>query len=52
MHKHLIFSCLFVVVFVFFNRRALRRGESVKYLLPDSVIEYVREHELYGVPDK
>ncbi|XP_025095329.1 nicotinamide/nicotinic acid mononucleotide adenylyltransferase 1-like isoform X2 [Pomacea canaliculata] len=32
-------------------RRALRRGESVKYLLPDSVIEYVREHELYGVPD-
>ncbi|PVD30033.1 hypothetical protein C0Q70_09294 [Pomacea canaliculata] len=33
-------------------RRALRRGESVKYLLPDSVIEYVREHELYGVPDK
>ncbi|XP_700826.3 nicotinamide/nicotinic acid mononucleotide adenylyltransferase 3 isoform X1 [Danio rerio] len=28
-------------------RRALRRGHSVKYLLPDSVIEYIREHKLY-----
>ncbi|XP_076438516.1 nicotinamide/nicotinic acid mononucleotide adenylyltransferase 3-like [Babylonia areolata] len=32
-------------------RRALRRGESVKYLLADTVIDYIREHELYGVPD-
>lgn len=30
-------------------RRALRRHESVKYLLQDSVIEYIREHELYGM---
>ncbi|XP_018962868.2 nicotinamide/nicotinic acid mononucleotide adenylyltransferase 3 [Cyprinus carpio] len=28
-------------------RRALRRGQSVKYLLPDSVIDYIREHNLY-----
>uniref|UniRef100_A0AAY4BMM6 Nicotinamide-nucleotide adenylyltransferase n=1 Tax=Denticeps clupeoides TaxID=299321 RepID=A0AAY4BMM6_9TELE len=28
-------------------RRALRRGLSVKYLLPDSVIEYIKEHNLY-----
>ncbi|XP_041369366.1 nicotinamide/nicotinic acid mononucleotide adenylyltransferase 1-like [Gigantopelta aegis] len=33
-------------------RRALRRQESVKYLIQDSVIEYVRKHQLYGVPDK
>ncbi|XP_059169571.1 nicotinamide/nicotinic acid mononucleotide adenylyltransferase 1-like isoform X2 [Physella acuta] len=32
-------------------RRALKRGESVKYLLQDSVIDYIREHQLYGVPD-
>ncbi|XP_060584824.1 nicotinamide/nicotinic acid mononucleotide adenylyltransferase 1-like isoform X2 [Ruditapes philippinarum] len=30
-------------------RRALRRDESVKYLLQDSVIDYIREHELYGM---
>ncbi|XP_071778201.1 nicotinamide/nicotinic acid mononucleotide adenylyltransferase 3 isoform X2 [Centroberyx gerrardi] len=28
-------------------RRALRRGLSVKYLLPDSVIEYIHQHDLY-----
>ncbi|XP_030629487.1 nicotinamide/nicotinic acid mononucleotide adenylyltransferase 3 [Chanos chanos] len=28
-------------------RRALRRGLSVKYLLPDSVIQYIKEHNLY-----
>lgn len=28
-------------------RRALRRGMSVKYLVPDSVIEYIQEHRLY-----
>ncbi|PAA72173.1 hypothetical protein BOX15_Mlig027319g1, partial [Macrostomum lignano] len=29
-------------------RRSLRRGESVRYLLPDSVIDYVYRHRLYG----
>lgn len=28
-------------------RRALRRGASVKYLLPDPVIEYIDQHKLY-----
>ncbi|XP_065123330.1 nicotinamide/nicotinic acid mononucleotide adenylyltransferase 3 isoform X1 [Paramisgurnus dabryanus] len=28
-------------------RRALRRGYSVKYILPDSVIDYIRENNLY-----
>ncbi|XP_045928673.1 nicotinamide/nicotinic acid mononucleotide adenylyltransferase 3 [Micropterus dolomieu] len=28
-------------------RRALRRGLSVKYLIPDSVIEYIHQHKLY-----
>ncbi|AWP04275.1 putative nicotinamide mononucleotide adenylyltransferase 3-like [Scophthalmus maximus] len=28
-------------------RRALRRGLSVKYLVPDSVIEYIHQHNLY-----
>ncbi|XP_022045116.2 nicotinamide/nicotinic acid mononucleotide adenylyltransferase 1 [Acanthochromis polyacanthus] len=28
-------------------RRALRRGLSVKYLIPDSVIEYIQRHNLY-----
>ncbi|KAG7457061.1 hypothetical protein MATL_G00242550 [Megalops atlanticus] len=28
-------------------RRALRRGLSVKYLLPDNVIDYIRQHGLY-----
>lgn len=28
-------------------RRALRRGLSVKYLVPDSVIEYIHQHSLY-----
>lgn len=29
-------------------RRALRRGQSVRYLLPDSVIHYILEHDLYS----
>ncbi|BFZ02403.1 hypothetical protein BsWGS_05442 [Bradybaena similaris] len=29
-------------------RRAVRRGESVKYLLQDSVVSYIHEHRLYG----
>ncbi|XP_077459050.1 nicotinamide/nicotinic acid mononucleotide adenylyltransferase 1 isoform X2 [Stigmatopora argus] len=28
-------------------RRALRRGQSVRYLLPDGVLRYIREHQLY-----
>lgn len=28
-------------------RRALRRGQSVKYLIPDPVIEYIHQHNLY-----
>ncbi|KAM6948229.1 nicotinamide/nicotinic acid mononucleotide adenylyltransferase 3 [Aplochiton taeniatus] len=28
-------------------RRALRRGLSIKYLLPDSVIKYIKQHNLY-----
>ncbi|KAH9524928.1 Nicotinamide/nicotinic acid mononucleotide adenylyltransferase 1 [Bulinus truncatus] len=32
-------------------RTALRRGDSVKYLLQDSVIEYIRQHQLYNIPD-
>ncbi|XP_037538231.1 nicotinamide/nicotinic acid mononucleotide adenylyltransferase 3 [Nematolebias whitei] len=28
-------------------RRALRRGLSVKYLIPDSVIDYIHKHDLY-----
>lgn len=29
-------------------RRALRRGRSVRYLLPDSVVHYIQEHNLYS----
>lgn len=29
-------------------RRALRRGHSVRYLLPDSVLNYIHEHHLYS----
>lgn len=29
-------------------RRALRRSESVKYLIPDRVIDYIHKHSLYG----
>ncbi|XP_054633022.1 nicotinamide/nicotinic acid mononucleotide adenylyltransferase 1 [Dunckerocampus dactyliophorus] len=29
-------------------RRALRRGQSVRYLLPDSVLYYIQEHDLYS----
>lgn len=29
-------------------REKLRKGESVNYLLPDSVIQYIKEHQLYG----
>ncbi|XP_029011540.1 retinoid-binding protein 7a isoform X1 [Betta splendens] len=29
-------------------RRALRRGQSVRYLLPDAVLCYIKEHNLYN----
>ncbi|KAL1495093.1 hypothetical protein ABEB36_010564 [Hypothenemus hampei] len=29
-------------------RRALRRSESVKYLIPDKVIDYINKYSLYG----
>ncbi|CAG07541.1 unnamed protein product, partial [Tetraodon nigroviridis] len=29
-------------------RRALRRGQSVRYLLPDEVVHYIQEHKLYN----
>ncbi|KAM3617210.1 uncharacterized protein V6R79_003416 [Siganus canaliculatus] len=29
-------------------RRALRRGRSVKYLLPDCVLDYIHKHNLYS----
>ncbi|XP_075821026.1 nicotinamide/nicotinic acid mononucleotide adenylyltransferase 3 isoform X1 [Microtus pennsylvanicus] len=31
-----------------FVRKALGQGQSVKYLLPDAVITYIREHGLYS----
>lgn len=40
------------MIFLFCFRRALRRGESVKYLLQDVVIDYIRANHLYGVEDK
>uniref|UniRef100_A0A2P2I5G8 Nicotinamide-nucleotide adenylyltransferase n=1 Tax=Hirondellea gigas TaxID=1518452 RepID=A0A2P2I5G8_9CRUS len=33
-------------------RRALKRGESVKYLLQDAVIDYIRTHVLYDTHNK
>jgi nicotinic acid mononucleotide adenylyltransferase len=29
-------------------RTAVRRGDSVKYLVPDSVIEYIEKNNLYA----
>ena len=29
-------------------RRALRRRQSVRYLLPDAVVYYIHEHDLYS----
>lgn len=29
-------------------RRALRRGRSVRYLLPESVVHYIQEHNIYS----
>ncbi|KAF8793436.1 Nicotinamide/nicotinic acid mononucleotide like protein [Argiope bruennichi] len=30
------------------QRRAIRRGNSVKYLIPDAVFHYIKEHGLYS----
>ncbi|XP_030624494.1 nicotinamide/nicotinic acid mononucleotide adenylyltransferase 1 isoform X2 [Chanos chanos] len=30
-------------------RRALRRGQSIRYLLPDTVVNYIQEHCLYNI---
>lgn len=30
-------------------RAAIRRGESIKYCTVDSVVEYIRKHQLYRV---
>lgn len=46
LHQCTLTKCLF------FFRRALRRGESVKYLIQDIVIDYIRDNHLYGVEDK
>lgn len=32
-------------------RLFIRRGMSVKYLLPDAVIDYIRDNNLYTKPD-
>lgn len=33
-------------------RRALRRSESVKYLIPDKVINYIQDNTLFGTSNK
>ena len=30
-------------------RQALQRGESIRYLVPEKVIDYIRQHQLYSV---
>ena len=44
------YTMMVFCLFSFF-RRAIRRGESVKYLVPDPVIEYIKRNELY-LPSK
>ena len=34
-------------VAIFCYRRSLSRGESVRYLVPDDVIDYIMKHQLY-----
>ena len=33
----------------YYFRRSIKRGESVKYLIPDPVIDYIKKHNLYQV---
>jgi nicotinic acid mononucleotide adenylyltransferase len=28
-------------------RQALQRGESIRYLVPDSIIDYINQNQLY-----
>lgn len=39
------YSVLSVAIFCY--RRSLSRGESVRYLVPDVVIDYITKHQLY-----
>ena len=41
-------KCFFIISF----RRALRRGESVRFLIQDDVISYIKDNGLYSCPDK
>ena len=43
----LVGSLLLSLLMLF--RRSLRRGESVKYLISDDVIAYIKQHNLYQV---
>jgi len=36
-----------IKLFLLFFRAALSRNESIKYLIPDSVVDYIHENELY-----
>ncbi|ESO96869.1 hypothetical protein LOTGIDRAFT_214411 [Lottia gigantea] len=49
---HLVTEWIFNDISATKIRRALRRGESVKYLVQDNVIDYIKKHQLYHVPDK
>ena len=39
------YSVLSVGIFCY--RRSLSRGESVRYLVPDDVVDYITKHQLY-----
>jgi nicotinic acid mononucleotide adenylyltransferase len=38
-----------IPIFLHQVREQLKLGNSVKYVVPDSVISYIREHKLYDV---
>lgn len=45
-----MYNCVIGVCVVLLSvRRSLRRGESVKYLISDDVIAYIKKHKLYQV---
>lgn len=33
-------------------RKRIRDGKTVKYMIPDRVIEYIKQHNLYGEPNE